>query len=162
MGSPIKGLVKRKNTFPVEKNTFFFDTHFLTLPPASPDLRPQFPSGSRFFDPHQSPIGFKAIANQSKMPDPPPLVHFGRQKIIGSVPCPIEYVTGIVVFNQPRVGSRHGQIKSSIAIAVCYVWVRQFPIKANGFITNPNTGSSAAPELIIETAYPHQKALGLT
>ena len=70
MGSPIKGRVKRKNTSPMKKITFFLDPrtcfnfkHFYRFYPVRISY---FGLSVYGFDPHQSPIRFKANVHQAK------------------------------------------------------------------------------------------------
>ncbi len=65
-GSPIKGYVKRKNTSPLKKYSFFY--FGFNYRPSTALFNPQiraryfslFGSRSAYTDPHQSPIGIKA------------------------------------------------------------------------------------------------------
>jgi hypothetical protein len=66
MGSSIKGLVKRKNTSPLKKLSFFLDSKLPTSTALfNPPIRARYFSllGSRsaYADPHQSSIGIKAV-----------------------------------------------------------------------------------------------------
>jgi len=45
--------------------------------------------------------------------DTPALGLYRPQKSVGSVPCSNSWVTNLMVFNQPRIDSRHRQIKAS-------------------------------------------------
>jgi len=49
-----------------------------------------------------------------------PLSVARTQKIVGSMPCPIGYITNLMVINQPLISSRHrrGRIKNYYRLAI--------------------------------------------
>ena len=67
------------------------------------------------------------------------------QKSVGSVPCSNDWVTILMVFNQPRIDSRHRQIKAFKQKHADNIWrVIRFPIKSDGY-ANPINGSPQHP-----------------
>jgi len=67
------------------------------------------------------------------------------QKSVGSVPCSNDWVTNLMVFNQPRIDSRHRQIKALKQKHADNIWwVPRFPIKPDGY-ANPINGSPQHP-----------------
>jgi len=80
------------------------------------------------FDPHQSPIRFKAWTPKHPAP---PLVHSDPRNT--SVPCRCQlFVTDHVVLNQPLAGYRHRRIKSRNRKRV-----PPLPIRPDGFAPTP-------------------------
>ena len=116
-GSPIKGLVKRKNTSPMKKTPLVFrlalssPQHGVVFTPVSHPLfrscwfavqsmliRTSHPSGSRR-------LCCKRNAYNTA-PGP-----FGPQKIFSAMPRSIVFITNLMVVSQPRLDSRHRRIR---------------------------------------------------
>lgn len=71
-----------------------------------------------------------------------------------------------MVMNQPLADSRHGRSKNTRMLRrrelsftsphqLCE-WMRLIPIKPDGFLTTPATGSQPHPNSMIEKAAPYQ------
>ena len=68
-------------------------------------------SQSAVADPHQSPIGIKAIYDLSAMLKTWPLPPSADQKFFGTIPCSFGWGTNLMVVSQPLMDSRHRRIR---------------------------------------------------
>jgi hypothetical protein len=133
-GSPIKGRVKEKNTPHKKKHAVFSLTlQLLSTRSCAVDYfvpRPLFLSMDRVvFDPHQSPIWFKAIMFGTSKHRPFRCCGPENHRCHAGSNC---MFTDHVVINQPLCGCRHRRIKIKNRM-----WVQQVPIRPGGLIPNP-------------------------
>ena len=105
---PLKGVRQEKKSLLCEPQGFCTNLAdglpgcFYNLGASSPILHPYFLGKRCQTLLHQAPIGIKAGVLNS------PFRHAADQKIFGTMPCP-EEMYNLVVINQLRNGSRHGQ-----------------------------------------------------
>ncbi len=122
---PLKVKSSKKNTSPIKKLPLFLQC-FYPEQNYKKYLRSHLLLlfvGSRYVNPHQSPIRIQAYYAPSKCLRNIALAAISAaQKIFSSVSCPIVCFQILWLLANPIIGSRHRRIKKYFEILFCYIF----------------------------------------